>query len=170
VVPSLDKNLDHQDFHNHLAPRAHIAAALRGHSWSIPLTNRYTQTCRSTSQQHQSLSNTSERLSRHQHRVEEQTLRGISALLPSQPARGVSSTPSVDPSPCQRSMRVLFTWRLPSILEWPRCLCAQRGGPRRVLLRFITISNFSLSPWILIGERKMNRVFIMQSPCRQAQH
>jgi hypothetical protein len=144
-------------------------AVLRGHSWSIPLTNGHTQACRShpsSTSPYQTLQN---------------VCRGINIVLKSKRCggyphcchrslRGVSSTPFVDPSLCQRSMRVLFTWRLPSILEWPRCLCAQRGGPRRVSLRSITISNFSLSPWILIEERKMNRVFIMKSPCRQVQH
>jgi hypothetical protein len=83
---------------------------------------------------------------------------------------GVSSIPSLDPPSMSMLDRVLFTWWLPFILEWPRCLCAHRGGSRRALLRFITISGFWLSPWILIEERKMYLVFVRKSPCHQVQH
>jgi hypothetical protein len=131
--PSRDENLDHQDLHNHLAPRAHIVAVLRGHSWSIPLTNGHTQACRSTSQQHQSLSNTSERLSRHQHRVEKQTLRGISAWLPSQPARCLVdpfrrpiSVSTLDES----SLHVATTFHI-RMASMP--LCSTRRSPSRIV-------------------------------------
>jgi hypothetical protein len=81
------------------------------------------------------------------HRVDEQR-RAESPHYCHRRVRRCLLNPFVHPSPCQRSMGILFTWWLPSLLEWPRCLCAQRGGPRRVLLWSITISNFSPSPWI----------------------
>lgn len=106
------------------------------------LPREHTQACRSTFQQHQTLSNPSEHLSRHQNRVDEHTLRRIPAPPPAQSGRCLVDPlprPTIHVDARSSSLHVVTTVHL-GMASMPLC------PPRRFASRIITIHN---NLWVL---------------------